>query len=57
MKCLRCNSEMEKANVVTRLSIYSDDIQEGNGIFQKSYSPKHAYVCHECGYVELNYKD
>lgn len=53
-KCPKCNGSMEKANVLTPISIYSNPIDRSPyASYEKSYTPTSAYVCENCGYIEF----
>lgn len=58
MKCIKCNYEMKKANVISKISIYSDEISNPpRAPYQEPYTPTIAYVCEKCGYIELYFKE
>lgn len=57
MKCLRCNSEMKQYKISGKLDIY--ELQEKPYPYYGSekkitHSPRCAYICDCCGYVEFN---
>lgn len=54
MKCIKCNGEMIKASVNTRINIYGEIVKNPPyADYQKSYCPILAYVCENCGYIEF----
>lgn len=54
MKCIKCNSEMKKADIETKIIIYGEIIKEPPfADYQKSYNPVYAFVCEKCGYIEF----
>ena len=56
MKCLRCGEEMKQYRV-GNLGIYGKEHRVGNILTETSHSPRSAYTCKECGYVELSTKE
>lgn len=57
MKCLRCQNEMEQYKVVGNLhlrDIETNTKYETRNIVQSEYTPQSAYVCNNCGYIELS---
>lgn len=54
MKCLRCEKEMEKVTLSQGIVLYEGKTGDKQ---QEPCSPKSAYICKNCGYVELSLKE
>lgn len=56
MLCLRCNAKMKHYQLEIPLKIHG--AENAPDLFsrpqKKSYSAKSAYICENCGYIELN---
>lgn len=55
MSCPKCNGKMVCGKVETNISIHGDEITPPypRAPYQKSYAPVYAYICENCGYIEL----
>lgn len=49
--CAKCSGKLATAGFLSNDT--SLEKRPVTGIFSRKYSPLHAYVCQECGYVEL----
>ena len=54
MKCLRCKKEMEKVTLTQGIALHEGKVGDKEQI---PCSPKSAYICKSCGYIELNLKE
>lgn len=54
MKCERCNIEMEKKEIYMRLGYEKPVKTPFGGSTEKPISAHSAYICPECGKIELN---
>ena len=56
MKCIRCENEMKKVNLLTFGGLQIES--ETKSIFETpEISKVEVYVCNKCGYVELKAAD